>query len=545
MEFYALKCNQFLNFIAMNQLFAGCLSHFLYIGLHCVYGLLGHFENTHTDCSKEFITRKSMSNKILYFSLVVALYFSNGVYGKAKITDTETIVGTTNVTHSLDNAIVSKALKNLSYAEDDNVKEPNVSTMALPPPGGGGGDTPNEGGPSNEFIFNRIPTKFSIDASTTELLGERIDFNNGNVSFNHTDVVAAGNGPTITVSRTLRGYAFSPHRQAFFGDWSLDIPAIHTTLVRSSTRYSGAWGLGRACSGPIAPGPIYNRGISYYEHEYWNGDKLVLPGGNSEELLENTRGYLVDDNTYTRVTKSNWKFSCIDVAGVGEGFKGVSPKGITYTFSKYRLIPGRLLGNIRRYNAFMLVTKIEDRFGNYVNYNYTEDKLSSISASDGRRVSFTYGNGDEAGFVKSVSYNNRTWSYSYSGLSLKKVTQPDGKSWKYDIANYVNKVMRSWDNKKCNWAQSFDPDFLGTITHPNGVTGTFTFSGQLHGRSNVKMMKIRENETDYFTCHDYLNYALKSKTLSGPGINEKTWNYSYSGNWGTWSTETPECPLPH
>ena len=66
MEFYALKCNQFLNFIAMNQLFAGCLSHFLYIGLHCVYGLLGHFENTHTDCSKEFITRKSMSNKILY-----------------------------------------------------------------------------------------------------------------------------------------------------------------------------------------------------------------------------------------------------------------------------------------------------------------------------------------------------------------------------------------------------------------------------------------------------------------------------------------------
>ncbi|KHT51459.1 hypothetical protein RJ43_12365 [Alteromonas macleodii] len=45
MEFYALECNQFLNFITMNQLFAGCLSHFLYIGLHCVYGLLGHFEN--------------------------------------------------------------------------------------------------------------------------------------------------------------------------------------------------------------------------------------------------------------------------------------------------------------------------------------------------------------------------------------------------------------------------------------------------------------------------------------------------------------------
>ena len=480
-----------------------------------------------------------MKIRIFYNSLFIACFifitFTNSIASEVEARQND------KITAALDESIVPTDGAN--NASDDllsvNQSSSLISALALAPPDDGGTEPDSGSGPSNEFIFSRIPVDFALESSTTQLLGDNIDLNNGNVSFNNTDLIAKGNGPTIVVSRKLQGSAFSPFKQANFGDWSLDIPSIQTTLLRSTTRYSGSWGLGKACSGSIAPGPIYNRGVDYGEHEYWNGDKLVLPGGQVENLLENSNSYLVSNSDFKRVTKSNWKFSCISVSGVGEGFKGYSPDGFIYTFSKYRLIPGDLVGNTQRFNAFMLVTKIEDRFGNYVNYNYEGNNLNSITGSDGRTVTFTYGTSDEANFIKSMSYNGRVWSYTYSSASLTKVTRPDGKSWRYNIANYVNTKMLAWNGANCTMSNPFVADFSGTITHPDGVTGTFVFSGQLHGRSNVTKTRIQVNRDEYFTCHEYVNYALKSKRLSGPGLPDYQWEYDYSGNNGTWSTTTP------
>jgi len=405
---------------------------------------------------------------------------------------------------------------------------------------GGGGETGGDLGPSSEDIFTRLASDFTTSPHTTDLLGDSVDINNGNVNFSHTDLVANGIGPSIVVSRKLQGNAYSPFKHSNLGDWSLDLPSIQTSLLKSTSRYSGAWGLGLACSGEISPGPLYNLGTTYLEHEYWNGDNLILPGQGREPLLENSTGYLANKTTFRRVTKSNWKFSCISVSGVGEGFLGYSPDGLIYTFSKYRLLQGELLGSTPRYNAFMLVTKVEDRFGNVVNYNYTGNNITSITASDGRTVTFTYGVGSEVNFIKTASYNGRTWTYTYNpNGSLTQVLRPDGLSWYYNISKYPNTNMTAWNGKLCVVDKPFVADFSGTITHPNGVVGTFTFSGQKHGRSNVTQTRLKANIAEFVTCHEYVNYALKSKTLSGPGLTNRTWGYQYSGNAGTWTTTTP------
>lgn len=486
-----------------------------------------------------------MKHSAIVYSLFLSLLLFIQSTTAQNLTPSTTDI--TQVTEALDSAFVpeyGQSFVAINRDKSPKIESQNVDSnytpMALP--GGGGGDPgpgdDNELGPISEFTFDRLKVNFTTNPHTTDLLGDSIDLNNGNVSFNHTDLIASGNGPDIIISRKFQGHSFSAFRQSFLGNWSLDIPAIQTTLLRSTSRYSGAWGLGKACSGEIAPGPIYNLGRSFSEHEYWNGDSLVLPGGGTSPILENTTGRLANKTTYSRVSKSNWKFSCINVSGVGEGFKGYSPDGLVYTFSKYRLVQGELMGDsaTQRFHAFMLVTKIEDRFGNYINYNYSGNQLTSITANDGRTVSFTYGSGSSENLIKTITYNDRVWEYIYSGSELVQVIRPDGKSWEYDITEVK---MNVWDGSECSLKEPFHSNFTHIVKHPDGAIGTFEFSGQMHGRSNVIKTKLKPNIDEYVICRDYVNYALVSKTLSGAGLSPMTWQYEYSNNRGTWSSDTP------
>jgi len=68
-----------------------------------------------------------------------------------------------------------------------------------------------------------------------------------------------------------------------------------------------------------------------------------------------------------------------------------------------------------------------------------------------------------------------------------------------------------------------------TITHPNGLTATFNFEEVSHPRNEVPY--IYNVSLDGATrvlqdCYD--TFAIKNKTLSGPGINNLTWSYNYS-----------------
>jgi hypothetical protein len=441
-----------------------------------------------------------------------------------------------------------------SPLDSHDTNNSNISALSASS-GGGGGDPSDDdaSGPASEDIFARLKTDFTVSPHTTDLLGDQVDVNNGNVMFRNTDLVIPGNGLglDIVISRSLKSSANSYSQYDMLADWNLDFPAIQTTLLKSSTRYSGSWGQGKECSGSLEPGPISNWGSVFESFEYWNGDSLQLPGGKSVKLLENN-GYFASISTYRKVTQSNWKFSCFNRAdGQGEGFIGYAPNGLKYTFDKLRLIKGqsiiRAFKPTSRFNAFMLATKLEDRFGNFIKYNYTGNNLTSITTSDSRTVTFNYNHPTNSNLITSFTFNGRTWNYDYSVIngrtSLTKVTRPDGKYWSYNLSDLVNAIQPSMStndsHSECGILTS-SGNFTVSITHPDGMTGTFEFKPQLHGRSNVtKYATASVYSSQPIQPRCYVNYALSQKTLSGSGIDSLTWNYIYSGNQGTWTTTTP------
>ncbi len=86
----------------------------------------------------------------------------------------------------------------------------------------------------------------------------------------------------------------------------------------------------------------------------------------------------------------------------------------------------------------MLVSRVEDRFGNWLTYAYSGDLVTDIRASDGRHVAIAYVDGGPR--ISSITVDggaagSRTWTYTYTKstanivYSLTTVTQPDGSAW--------------------------------------------------------------------------------------------------------------------
>src|SRR5699024_10172490 len=255
------------------------------------------------------------------------------------------------------------------------------------------------------------------------------------------------------------------------------------------------------------------------------------------------------------VTKNHWRFRCLSsVANVssqdtngdmpdpdGEGFLGIAPDGTKYWFDElvYRGAPGmsrplydtgiasagrqdktsdswfesprvhlsRLLAwlsgsadataapasnTIVRTQASLLVTKIQDRFGNTLVFKYNpQGYLTSIKASDGRKLVVQYVSGSHSR-IKSVALQPssgapRVWKYTYSSdhLTLVAVTRPDGSQWHYDFSAFDDMRIAESGRSSCSTLSSdgaSQPAVTGSITHPSGLKGTFTVKPVRHGQ---------------------------------------------------------------
>lgn len=395
----------------------------------------------------------------------------------------------------------------------------------------------------SEDALNRLKVVNEVTPETTELLGERIDLNSGSVSFHQVDVSIPGNFPIeVAVRREFRGGSFGFAGRNEFGDWSLAIPTIHTTLLKLTRNppYTGSWGQGIACSGPLNPGPGAEGGEVIMPWEFWNGDTINV-AGQSEKLLSGNIGAI-----YPRKTQNNWRLSCVPLLdGVGEGFRGESPDGLVYTFNKLKLVRApdlvRSLKAVQRYQAFMMATKIEDRFGNWVKYEFSDpqnpNNLTRIIGSDGRQISLTYKSGvNSVSLIDTVTANGRTWRYGYDlgSNTLQTVTRPDNKRWIFDLYELGRRVPSLGDTgsdlSTCTLAGGVRATAIGSITHPNGIKGEFLLAETLHGRTEVPFQS--NGDLGSYTAACYSTMAVKRKSLTGPGLTSLTWNYSYSENKG-------------
>ena len=424
---------------------------------------------------------------------------------------------------------------------------PGSSAQFIPPGGGGGG-----GGQTTiavEYI-QRQNVEERLTAHDVGLLGDGVDLNTGAVSFAHTDVVLPGNNGLEVAVRRARAQSFPfPHLDVLtfggaisndFADWSLETPRLEIALIAAGyTAFSQGPNM---CAVVPQPGTFYTfpgDSPSLYDpffegEQISNGLRLSVPGGGGGVVLQAPAGVTWPSGT-VRVTKDYWTFACGPADGAAGGVVATAPNGDVYHFDLFDWAPhsaipvtqGGRAGAIARVNAVLLATEVIDVNGAWVRYDYdSSNRLSRIHASDGREITVSR---RPDGLIGSITAHGRTWSYGYTShsgnLHLSTVTLPDGRSWSLNFSRFGYGANAAFD---CSAS-----DFTVSLTHPDGISGSFTFRETRHLKGDI----INDgpspscvNPANPMDQPFYDHMSLISRTLSGQGYPSSTWTYAYSGH---------------
>ena len=419
-----------------------------------------------------------------------------------------------------------------------------------------------------------------------DLFGDEVNLYDGSLRFRQTDIALPGNDALpVALTRTFQ-VKQNEGIEGLFADWELEIPHLHGVFSTSGWIVPGGAPNNRCSAFGKPPGASGVGGGSFSAEEFWSGSFLSLPGGGGEILKATASTPLpTDGQTYPLTTRDGVVFRCLPTlangTGLGEGFEAVTPDGVRYQFNhmvqrsapslfKAEPFPEAMAAQVEqsriaiaaelaqrgasaavptpnllpdgymlnRREVWMLPTVITDRFGNTVTFTWDatdKRKLKTVASSDGRTLTFTHDGASHR--IKTVNDGSHTWTYNYTataaGFRLSSVTLPDASTWGFNLEP-LRHVMASVSGAGCNAAGTADvnPSGTGTLTHPGGVTGSFTVTATEHGRSHVTL-----DCRDYNYLDGILGYAwhpakflvpsLQSKTLSGLGVASQSWNYSY------------------
>lgn len=440
--------------------------------------------------------------------------------------------------------------------------------------------------------------------------GDQINLRDGSLIFRATDVELTGIGPTIRITRSFRpSRASDEYRETTghsFGQWELEIPRVKTITANAlgvTPMSPKGWQVNNVdeayrnqrCKNFDSPGRITfvnDAGRAWNPSEWWDGYYVVDSAGNEQPLMSRTSTSVKPD--FPLMTTGNWLLNCLPATTSGEkgdAFYAVAPDGTKYWFdylvyqqadtlqkplwtkapvssgaasAPSSAATGRNSGlqptlvneedYLERRYAAMLVTKIEDRFGNKVVYNYSAGRLTSIEASDGRRVNITFD--PSSGQISAVSAGSgstlRTWNYSYAGSSLGvaalTVTQPDHSTWQYSLPILQSSALNVGANASDCTVSVNDYDLYasGSITSPAGATMAFKVNRKRFARSYVPKQcwggdPTRAENGQAVYPREWYAWAIESKTITGPGLTPLTWRYAYAPPVSSWYSE---CATP-
>ena len=433
---------------------------------------------------------------------------------------------------------------------------------------------------------NRIKNRQTPAALGPDLFGDEVNLFDGTVSFSATDIDIPGNSalPVRVARRLSIGSSNNTAQESPFGDWDLAIPYLSNISITSAGWQAPPdpayyWRVGGSapyarCSSPAAPNTpeiantLVNAGNG-------GGEIFLLTANTSSKLVRPTMAGV------RWVTKGFWYLGCINSTTLpsgqpGEGFWAVDPAGNKYTFNWMvrSFYPGfstpaiksgaQILQN--RSELRLYPTRVEDRFGNWVQYNWQGRKLTSIVANDGRRIDFAYGNDDQ---IVSATAHGKTWNYTYIdspnpgvGGQLTTVTNPDGSTWTY--GQNPGPYVRYDEHYEWRWITTPGGDralqqvevlekvtfcsydhYLSSavvpfeIKHPSGARGVFSFKTMRHGRTHVPGACEFSWDLNDGANHESQNshnlypafkdvWSLQSKTIDGAGLTPATWSYAYA-----------------
>ncbi|WP_258072777.1 RHS repeat domain-containing protein [Xanthomonas arboricola] len=421
--------------------------------------------------------------------------------------------------------------------------------------------------------------------------GEKVSLYSGSLMFQQTDIEQPGIGLPIQLIRTYDVKDLKPQNEPAraLSDWRLEVPHIETLFeaFTEQTDYVGTFFSGNRCTNfKKAPAISMNTGpttrVTYTPEDWWGGYQLVIPGLENQDLmLRDSSNNLTPQmagggglRSFPIVSNQQWMVSCLASTSnglSGEGFLVVSPQGIKYWMDWliYRPYPELNFAQggpqvMRRKTAMMMVSRIEDRFGNSLTYQYdSAGNLAKIQASDGRVLTLAYetwtnSNNSSSGSrlssatLQASDATPRTWRYSYlvggdSRSRLVNVTQPDNSSWAIDFSGFQN-----WSGSPSTVGSGCVPSLVngngtksGTIRHPSGMSATFVIGSILRGRSYVNYKCEAPDSSTAAGLRNFNIYsanAILSKRIYGPAMQEKIWTYRYSAPGNSWAKDcSPAC----
>ncbi|MDR6990218.1 hypothetical protein [Luteimonas sp. 3794] len=397
----------------------------------------------------------------------------------------------------------------------------------------------------------------------------RVNLQDGSISFDYNDI-------DFTVSDELSlsfGRTAGLGGPAGFATWDLNVPYMVGTYSSNEGWNAGSNDGKRCSSGNFAPKPAGSAVGALSGNNWWRGVQIYMPGKGSETLLNIDDGAPApqDGNQYYGVTKSHSRVRCLSSIknGSGEGFVVVTASGTKYFFDWMSTQPHySISGMVGQYQGlwlslskvFLLATRVEDRHGNYITYNYSgahnsSAKLISISASDGSQVEIEY----DQDRVRFARHEQRSWEYRYARidsryetLGLSEVINPDQSRWTFSgpigslDAHIDGRAAGQFFQTHC----ALPAKILGTgyvgysaantrgsihINHPSGLESIYDVELSHTGINQAPGYCVMDTVTRYKSTMGvpfaYLHYAIKSKSLAGPGLVRSTWEYSYDQSW--------------
>jgi RHS repeat-associated protein len=377
----------------------------------------------------------------------------------------------------------------------------------------------------------KIKAANTIDSLGDNLFGNNTSESTGKTAFENIDISLAGNSslPVQFGRRLDIDHRYTPEELGGLGNWDIDVPYIEGTFSKRT---------GWAVISPTAPNR-FNRCTSalppaievarFTPEEVWHGYRVHVPGVLDETMLAEKDAYPdpSDGQSYPWILKSMGRLGCLPAlknGAQGEGYFLKTSNGTKYYFdypverwasTLYKAqkgVPGYF---IERKRIFLLATRIEDRFGNYVNYDYVNGRLASISANDGRRIDINYSaiSGTIPSGVITVTAHGKSWSYTLQNGQLLEVKQPDGSSWKYSAFGSYTSIVQADPTQELEPLSYFSPEtfcldnydtrYTGNlslnVTHPSGASGQFNFEGTHFYRSQVP----------YFCMIDFFDHQVR------------------------------------
>lgn len=324
--------------------------------------------------------------------------------------------------------------------------------------------------------------------------------------------------------------------------------------------------------------------FSFAPSEYGYGIRIHVPGKTNAIMLKKDSAATMFPSDVGIVTNDYWAIKCIPNGATGpstgDGFLALSPDGTKYTFARIAVRPYSSLKRptgvilfrdeekesesaglepiavaaveeLARVEVWMLVTKVEDRFGNIVTYDYgggtlpavdspNRAKVLNISSSDGRTLSITYAPNNSRS-ITSITSVMGTWFYTYDTTgSLSFVTPPTIGSWGINLSALSSATYVYPDTASCtNFPTAAGPaTILASITSPFGAKADYIFKPIRHalsGTPSTCLTTANGTQIAKIQPSNYDTITLTEKRVSGAGI-VRRWVFGWEEGAATKST---------